>query len=241
MIVGKGNKIAPSLYHNRHAVSEIIGAMMLLLIVISAVSTLYFQVLSSQESIDQPMVTILGKIEAGNIIIEHVKGQPLSLDTKVSLTLGGYVYIHDIARNLLDLQSSNGDQYWNIGERLIYSGGVDPVIKVESSVVDVDSNSLVLWGVLQEGLLIKNMGGLWHLNESEGIYAYDSSGNDNTGVVMGALWRNSSGISRGCLEFDGFDDFVVVSNSFSLGFTDGLTLEVWLRPLRNSLKLMIRR
>ncbi len=51
--------------------------------------------------------------------------------------------------------------------------------------------------------------GHWKLDEKKGPIAYDSSGNQNHGVVYGdAVWQPKAGVLRGALSFDGVDDYV---------------------------------
>jgi hypothetical protein len=76
-------------------------------------------------------------------------------------------------------------------------------------------------GELNQGLV-----GHWKLDEGTGTTAEDSSGNGNTGTVNGAVW--TSGEISGALRFDGVDDYVDVSDSSSMSFTEpGLTISAW--------------
>jgi len=69
----------------------------------------------------------------------------------------------------------------------------------------------------------------WKLDETEGIFAHDSVG-DNDGVLMieNPLWRPLGGQVDGALEFDGVDDFVFTS--FVLDPDDGpLSVFAWIK------------
>lgn len=57
--------------------------------------------------------------------------------------------------------------------------------------------------------------------------ALDKCGYDNDGIVYNALYID--GIFDRCLNFTG-SDYVEVSDSESLNFTDSLTLSVWIKP-----------
>ena len=63
--------------------------------------------------------------------------------------------------------------------------------------------------------------GNWPLDATSGTVATDASGNGNNGVVSGATW-NASGRISGCLNFNGVNSFVQitnpVSNDFSIAF-----------------------
>ena len=72
--------------------------------------------------------------------------------------------------------------------------------------------------------------GWWKLDETSGLTAADSSGSGNDGTLTdmtGSEWTN--GILGGGLEFDGTEDYIVVSNSSSLQLTSALTLTAWIK------------
>ena len=64
-------------------------------------------------------------------------------------------------------------------------------------------------------------------DEGTGAFAYDSSGNGNTGIVVGATWTN--GIFGGALYFNG-NSYVSVTNSPTLNPTTNITLAAWIKP-----------
>ena len=68
----------------------------------------------------------------------------------------------------------------------------------------------------------------WHFDEGNASIAYDSSGNNNHGVLYGPSW--TTGISGSALELDGVNDYVSVSDSNSLDITDNITIEAWVYP-----------
>ncbi|HMA83474.1 MAG TPA: LamG-like jellyroll fold domain-containing protein [Candidatus Thermoplasmatota archaeon] len=68
---------------------------------------------------------------------------------------------------------------------------------------------------------------VWHLNENSGSVAFDSSKNNNHGVINGAEW--TVGINESALFFDG-SDYIKVNESNSLNIDgDQLTLEAWVK------------
>lgn len=71
-----------------------------------------------------------------------------------------------------------------------------------------------------------NLGAFWHLNESGGAVAADSSGNANDGAVSGAT--PISGRFSRSLRFDGVDDLVSIPHSTTLEPT-AVTVEGWVR------------
>jgi len=81
----------------------------------------------------------------------------------------------------------------------------------------------------------------WGFHEGAGTSTSDTSGNKNHGTIYGATWTGDTPhkvIKRGggnwALQFDGVDDRVAVGTSTSLSAsTDELTVEVWVKPLRD--------
>ncbi len=72
--------------------------------------------------------------------------------------------------------------------------------------------------------------GVWHLSEaSGGVGAIrDSTSNGNDGTDYGSPTFSSTGMINSAISFDGFDDFINMSNSASLQFTSSLTIEGWI-------------
>jgi FlaG/FlaF family flagellin (archaellin) len=130
------------------AVSEIIGAMLLLLIVISVFSLIYFQVLSDEGPENKTIVKIGGRIEGTNVVLEHQGGEPLELDTEISITIGGIKYKGPVG-NWLD--DKNDDGVWNIGERMLFSfeynlSRLGEYQEVDITAVDTQSDSVIFMG-----------------------------------------------------------------------------------------------
>jgi len=83
---------------------------------------------------------------------------------------------------------------------------------------------------------------LWHMDEGSGTTTADSSGNGNTGNLIGGLgwnssdggqWDGRSGVSFStgkCLNYDGTAKYVNVSDSASLNITSAITIEAWVKP-----------
>jgi hypothetical protein len=57
----------------------------------------------------------------------------------------------------------------------------------------------------------------WALDETEGMLAADSAGENNGMVMGGAAWQPAGGKVGGALEFDGLNDFVVADAPAGLG------------------------
>ena len=107
------------------AVSEIVGALLLLLIALAVISLLYAYVLSYPLPNPAPNVKISGSLEGDNIVLLHRGGEALDLDTTFGVGIlnstantTDYVMVGDY----LDSESKN-DGFWNIGEILVYPVG----------------------------------------------------------------------------------------------------------------------
>jgi hypothetical protein len=135
-------------------VSEIVGTLLLLTISITLFSTVYMAFFSIQPNSPSPSTNIVGSVEKDEIIFEHRSGEPLPLDTRILLNIGGTNFTKTVGE-LLD-NDDNGDGFWSIGERLIYSGTDLESLLIGATVVDVKSNSVIMAGVLKEGLTIEN-------------------------------------------------------------------------------------
>ena len=67
---------------------------------------------------------------------------------------------------------------------------------------------------------------LWHMDEGSDDTIYDTTLNNNDGILNGPTW--TSGKIGSALSFDGVDDYVDVSDSSSLRITGDLTISVWI-------------
>jgi hypothetical protein len=130
------------------AVSEVIGAILMVGIGVALFSLLYFIVMSYPFTPPSPSVDIVGTIEGNSIILEHRGGDSLDLDTTVSFAVGGTRNSTTVDDYLID---SNGNGRWDIGERLVILYGDMTNLQVEATVFYMESNSIVIMAVLQEG------------------------------------------------------------------------------------------
>jgi hypothetical protein len=75
------------------------------------------------------------------------------------------------------------------------------------------------------------MVGYWNFDEGQGTIAFDTSGNENYGMIYGnPKWIE--GIVGRAIEFDGIDDIVVVQDAPSLDVTSELTISAWIKFYR---------
>ena len=142
--------------HNK-AVSELLGTILLLVISVTVFSVVYASLFSAQANPSTPSVNLVGTIKSNNLLIEHFGGKSLSLRTKVlidfneesidniMLIIGNDNYLSDEAK---------ADKRWDIGEKFLFSlDGIPGFIRynpIDVLVIDVESNSIVMDGTVQE-------------------------------------------------------------------------------------------
>lgn len=140
---------------NDIAVSEVLGTILLLGIAISLFSVLSTIVLSFPFEPSTPSVNLIGYVDGNNITIEHTGGETLDLDTKLIVKINDSNAFSFIVSQLLD-SNALSNNLWNLGEKAIIDASKSPIneiivnARVDVTVVDVPSNSVVLMGVLQE-------------------------------------------------------------------------------------------
>ncbi|MCU0851224.1 MAG: LamG domain-containing protein [Candidatus Thermoplasmatota archaeon] len=227
------------------AVSQMISAIILLAIAITSVSIIYTQVLAVPGPQDIANVTIIGKMEDGHPVFDLQRGETLENETKIYITIaGGYnksIYTFD----QMLIQNAIENNRWNIGEQIILptenvTGYGGP--QVEGTIIDAKTNSIVFWGILQEGLITRHKGGIWHFDEQYWNInitneVKDSSGNQNHGIAKNnALIINHTIQPLNTIHNNsGFfnvlrDAYVRVPSSWSLNISKAITVEAWMKP-----------
>lgn len=135
-----------------HAVSEIVSVSLLLGISISLFSGVQLIVFSYPYEPSPPSLDLVGSIDQENILIEHHGGESISLDAQIRVIIGSTNYISIIAKDYLDSNSSDDDDKWEIGEIVSYNSNINLTgIRVETTVVDKETNSIVMTGIIQGG------------------------------------------------------------------------------------------
>jgi hypothetical protein len=75
----------------------------------------------------------------------------------------------------------------------------------------------------------------WKFDETEGSNADDSSGNNNTGALIGGpQWQPANGKIGGALAFDGIDDYIECGNNPSVNLTGGVSVSSWIKFTRQA-------
>ena len=142
-------------YINRNkqnkAVSEVIGSVFLLSIMVTSFSVIYLNVLSIPPPSNPLNVEIVSYIENNNLVLEHQKGESLDLDTKITVNMG-FKNETILVGNYLDSDAKK-DGVWSIGERVIYPfyyniSNIKDYFTPYVYVADIDSNSLEFIGTL---------------------------------------------------------------------------------------------
>ena len=131
------------------AISDLLGAMLLLTVAVSVFSVISLNILSDLSPEEHPLVTIVGALEGNNVILTHRGGESLPLESEIVLTIGG-TQLNFTAGQLLDNKSKQ-DELWTVGELLVYSGTNLTGLRVEATVVDVKDDTTLLMGILQHG------------------------------------------------------------------------------------------
>ncbi|HVQ01414.1 MAG TPA: type IV pilin [Candidatus Thermoplasmatota archaeon] len=136
--------------HNQ-AVSEIVGEVLMLLLVSASFGVLYYNVSSIAPPENPPNVTIVGRIDGNNLVFEHKRGDPLSLDTRITISMAG-LNRSFVVRNYLDAEAK-ADGVWNIGESVVYPfpyniSNIRSYYQSYINTVDVGSNSMVFYATL---------------------------------------------------------------------------------------------
>ncbi len=88
-------------------------------------------------------------------------------------------------------------------------------------------DSVFLTGSFDNGLPAGAVG-FWRFNAGASSIAYDDTSNFNDGSITGAAW--TGGKADNGLSFDGSGDSVVVADDVALDITEGLTIEMWIKP-----------
>jgi FlaG/FlaF family flagellin (archaellin) len=139
---------------SEYAVSEVVGTLLLIGIGISLVLVLALVTISIPNaffSSPTPSVNIIGTVTDNSVILEHHGGDPVSIDSMIYLHFAETPYNTTI-RTVLD-SNAKADGYWNIGERIVipYTGMDLSEMQVSILIIDVDTHSLILRGILQSG------------------------------------------------------------------------------------------
>jgi FlaG/FlaF family flagellin (archaellin) len=134
------------------AASEIVSVILLLAIAIGLFASVQYIVYSYPYEPSPPSLDLVGSINDGVIFIEHQGGEALLLNAQIRILIGDSNQISIIAEDYLDSNSSDNDEYWEIGETIAYNPHTElNGVRVETTVVDKETNSVVMNGIIQGG------------------------------------------------------------------------------------------
>lgn len=137
-------------YRKNNAISEVISVILLIAIAIAVFVILHLNIVSDSGPTIQSSITLTGKIEANNLIIEHSRGPALGLDTTCIIDIGGFSNSYS-AGELLNSKAKEND-LWNIGERLVYKLENTTFFKITCSIVDNKENLVLYDHIIQDGV-----------------------------------------------------------------------------------------
>ena len=139
------------------AVSEIVGIALLLGISISLFSIVQTIVFSYPFDPSAPSTNLVGSINQGDILIEHHGGEYIKLESKVIVYIDSVEIDSFTLADYLDTTSSDSDDFFEIGEIVIYTPideDGNPIdltgFLVKVTVIDIVTNSVILDGLIQE-------------------------------------------------------------------------------------------
>jgi len=141
---------------SNNAVSEIIGTMLLIGISVTLFSVIYVSLFTVEVIPASPSVNMIGTIDKNILILDHIGGEDLSLDTIVIMEFPDNSkknIIVDDSNNYLTVEAKADDK-WNIGERFTYSLDYEPGFNrydpLKIMIVDKESNSLIMNANIKE-------------------------------------------------------------------------------------------
>jgi len=109
----------------------------------------------------------------------------------------------------------NGDEIVDIEDLIMlieHWGQDEPSVDIViDGIIDVQDLE-VLMGYWQQEVLPVELVSYWKLDETEGIFAHDSAGENDAYLIGGPLWLPSGGQVDGALQLDGVDDCVITGS-----------------------------
>ena len=150
--------------HVNHAVSEVVGVVLLLGITISLFAVLNFFVNSFSFHQSGPIVSLTGAIDKADSVIniKNNGGDSLEGTTTITITIGPTTYQRNVSEilnhvdkwKLLVSTSDKNPELWDFSETVQFSFlGVDITGDyIQATVVDPVKNTLLLSIVLQQGV-----------------------------------------------------------------------------------------
>ena len=106
-----------------NAISNVIATLILLGISISLFSVVQGTVIFYPFDSPNTSINLISYIDNDEIIIEHHGGESISLQSKILVTIDDGDKNEIIACDYIDTILSDGDDSWDIGEKIVYNPG----------------------------------------------------------------------------------------------------------------------
>ncbi|MBP9758472.1 prepilin-type N-terminal cleavage/methylation domain-containing protein [Candidatus Dojkabacteria bacterium] len=182
-------------------------------------------------STSTPRVT--GYVRTNGLVWKYIKGNTPINDNQwhhVSMTYDGQ-YVKVYLDGVLDATPLSVTELLSTAGTFLI-GSYDPSNNTDASIdeVRVYNRALNSTEILALYKYAPPPVAHWRFDETSGVVAYDSSGNNhNATLVNGPIW--SSGKLGGALGFDGANDYVINSDTElkSIGGGAGITYTVWFK------------
>ncbi len=228
---------------DKTALSSLVGELTITVIFVIFFSMMSYVIYSDPGPDSVPNVNVEGWVDpdTDTISIRHGGGESVDLEDMY------FIIDHNGSRYRMDgtsFSSDSDDGFWELGDvleinsTLSWGMSINSGDFIETTLVHGLSSSVVRSGVLQAGTASSDTpdtpvvvtaqynGSWWKFNENSGGVAYDSLG-DADGLLNGPVWVD--GVEGSGLQFDGEDDYVLVSSTQNLTGMEELTLESWLK------------
>lgn len=98
---------------------------------------------------------------------------------------------------------------------------------------DADQSKVLMFSTKLNNSLAQNIAGEWSLDEGSGSSVYDSSGNGNTGTIIGATWETtrSNCVLGKCVSFSGSNQYIENTSPTNLpSGQSARTISFWMYP-----------
>jgi len=107
-------------YRNQqnHALIELSATLLLLTLTVIFFAAISYFFLSTQDSVPGPIARITGRIVDNNLVLEHVGGESVSLNTTIAFSLGS-TSVQIMAYDYVDSDAKK-DGVWGFGEQVVY-------------------------------------------------------------------------------------------------------------------------
>ncbi|MEI7432967.1 MAG: LamG domain-containing protein [Methanomicrobiales archaeon] len=255
---------------NDHAINEIIGSFLIVILVIAVaaiVASLFLGLidLTPKSAFIAPDITSQN-ISGKNVVKLYNRGgdtASLNLSSQGQYVMGVYIDSSTGSTRAVPLSQTNqfrpGDTLYvfktasgfyitnNLSELLSPAIGQFPPGAITVRLVDENSHLLIAkWNIdaggsqTSPGGIPNGTSGFWSFNDGAGTTTADLSGKGYTGIITNATWVN--GKQGKALLFNGIDSSVRIQGSASEAPENAIAFEAWVNPTeQNTTKIIQKR